>query len=171
MKSVLVTLLSLAGLLAVSTGLDVADMPPVMRTDSSALATGSADIPTDASENPDTNLTKLNATVAGNNVLVTRSNIIVIGDQAKKGVVDFIKNLVMKGSSPQDDDALSTQIITVLGGNNSTATNSDLATKMVPKIKSAFLSREKPAQLRQIIVKLTEMSPKFDATEVGDHDA
>ncbi|KAF1790719.1 hypothetical protein GQ600_5513 [Phytophthora cactorum] len=158
MKSVLVTLLSLTGLLAVSTGLDVADMPPVMRTDSSALATGSADIPTDASENPDTNLTKLNATVAGNN------QIIVIGDQAKKGVVDFIKNLVMKGSSPQDDDALSTQIITVLGGDNSTATNSDLATKMVPKIK-------KPAQLRQIIVKLTEMSPKFDATEVGDHDA
>ncbi|KAF4036087.1 hypothetical protein GN244_ATG11904 [Phytophthora infestans] len=170
MKSALVALLSLVSLLAVSARLDVADMSPATKTDSSALAMAPAEIPTDTSENPDASLTKMNATVSGNNLLVTRSNIIVVGDQAKKGMVDFIKNLVMKGSSPQDDDALSTQIITVLGGGNSTATNSDLATKIAPTIKSAFQSREKPAQLRQIIVKLTEMSPKFGMTEVGDHE-
>ncbi|ETN14292.1 hypothetical protein F442_03332 [Phytophthora nicotianae P10297] len=149
-------------------------MSPAMKADSTAdptLAMAPAEVPTDTSENPDTSTTKLNATVAGNNVLVTRSNIIVIGDQAKKGVVDFLKNLVMKGSSPQDDDALTTQIITVLGGGNSTVTKSVLATKMMPKIKSAFRSRGKPAQLRQIIVKLTEMSPTFGSTEAGDDEA
>ncbi|KAE9217797.1 hypothetical protein PF002_g16698 [Phytophthora fragariae] len=101
-------------------------------------------------------------TVAGNNVLVTRSNIIIVTDQDKRGVVDFIKDLVLKGSSPQDDDTLTTQIITLLSPRNATT---DLAAKMMPNIKSALHSRGKPAQLRQIIVKLTEMSPKFGAND------
>ncbi|KAE9017955.1 hypothetical protein PR001_g13423 [Phytophthora rubi] len=97
-----------------------------------------------------------------NNVLVTRSNIIIVTDQDKRGVVDFIKDLVLKGSSPQDDDTLTTQIITLLSPRNATT---DLAAKMMPNIKSALHSRGKPAQLRQIIVKLTEMSPKFGAND------
>ncbi|KAG7376093.1 hypothetical protein PHYPSEUDO_014452 [Phytophthora pseudosyringae] len=172
MKSFLATLLALAALLAVCSAVDVTNTPPTMTTDASAMT--SAEAPTDTTstrQSPSTSLTKLNATVAGNNVLVTRSNIIVISDQAKRGVVDFIKSMVMKGSSPQDDDALSTQIIAVLGAGNRTATSSDLATKMMPKIKSAFQSRGKPVQLRQIIVKLTEMSPQFGAAEADDHEA
>ncbi|KAE8881276.1 hypothetical protein PF001_g14647 [Phytophthora fragariae] len=89
-------------------------------------------------------------------------NIIIVTDQDKRGVVDFIKDLVLKGSSPQDDDTLTTQIITLLSPRNATT---DLAAKMMPNIKSALHSRGKPAQLRQIIVKLTEMSPKFGAND------
>jgi hypothetical protein len=103
-------------------------------------------------------------------VLVTRNNIIVMSDQNQRGLVNLVKNLVLKGSSPQDDDTLATQIVAVLGAGNSTS--SQLAGKMMPKIKAAFQSRDKPAQLRQIIVKLTEMSPKLGATEgVSNQDA
>ncbi|KAH7470595.1 hypothetical protein PRIC1_001507 [Phytophthora ramorum] len=157
MQNFSVTLIALAGLLSVCSGVDVANSLPSTTTD----ASGSS--PTLQSPS-----TALNATISGNNVLITRSNIIVYGDQDKRGLVNLIKNMVMKGSSPQDDDALTTQIIAVLGAGNSTKSGSDVATKMVPKIKTALQSREKPVQLRQIIVKLTEMSPKFGAPDTDD---
>ncbi|KAG6579756.1 Alanine-tRNA ligase [Phytophthora cinnamomi] len=111
--------------------------------------------------NPDTTL---NATVADNNVLVTRSNIIIVTDQDKRGVVDFIKNLVQKDASPQDDDALATQIITVFSPRNASA---DLPAKMMSNIKSALRSRNKPTQLRQIIAKSTEFASNLD--NHGEH--
>ncbi|GMF51786.1 unnamed protein product [Phytophthora fragariaefolia] len=95
----------------------------------------------------------MNGTVAGNNVLVTHSNIIITSDQDKRGVVDFIKSLVMKGGSPQDDDTLTTQIITLLSPHNITT---DLAAKMTQTVKRALHSRAKPAQLRQIILRVLD---------------
>jgi hypothetical protein len=166
MQRFFATLIALTGLFAASYGLDVTN-PSSTATGASALTTDAGSAPT--LETP-SSLTTQNATVAGNNVLVTRNNIIVMSDQNQRGLVNLVKNLVLKGSSPQDDDTLATQIVAVLGAGNSTS--SQLAGKMMPKIKAAFQSRDKPAQLRQIIVKLTEMSPKLGATEgVSNQDA
>ncbi|OWZ09317.1 Alanine-tRNA ligase [Phytophthora megakarya] len=153
MNNILVTLLALTSLLTVCRG---ADTPRIL-TDAVATPDDNLADSTSTSQSSDT---QLNATVAGNNLLVTRSNIFLVGDLDKKGVMKFIKNLVTKGSA-RSDDLLTTQIIAALGADNSTSLVSGIGAKMMSKIKTALQNRDRPAQLRQIIVKLTEMSPKF----------
>ncbi|EGZ24800.1 hypothetical protein PHYSODRAFT_257036 [Phytophthora sojae] len=156
MNPILSTLVALVGLLAICCGYAVADAVPA---DPNAMASPSGEGPTGDFQNAGGNV---NATVAGNNVLVTRSNIIIVTDQDKRGVVDFIKKLVLRSNASEDEDPVATQIIALLNPRNTTT---DLAAKMMPNIKSAIRSRNKPAQLHQIIVKLTEMSPKFKASD------
>ncbi|KAG7384094.1 hypothetical protein PHYBOEH_009651 [Phytophthora boehmeriae] len=105
---------------------------------------------------------------AGNNVAISRSNIFVISDQDKKMLMDTIKNLVMRyDRTSQDDRALTTQIVALLGADN----DATAANKMLPQIKTALQNRDKPAELRQTVEKLVEMSPRLEASTVDNQAA
>ncbi|RLN06091.1 hypothetical protein BBJ28_00004677 [Nothophytophthora sp. Chile5] len=107
---------------------------------------------------PDTALAK-NTRVTGNNLVITRSNIIIATDKDKQALADMIQGLMTKKSEAQDDDTLIATILKALGVTDATTTD-----QMMPQVKAAMQSRDNPMQLRQTIVKLVNLAPSTSKT-------